>query len=72
MADEALGGLSEDELVDDAEVDTLIREAIVTTIGDSQFSSVKINSWSTNIIETCLKRLTAMAKCGALSNPPVD
>lgn len=62
MADEALGGLTEAELVDDAEIDTLMRDAIVSTIGDSQFNQGKLSTWSNNIADTCLKRLAALAR----------
>eukprot|EP00884_Botryococcus_braunii_P018078 jgi/Botrbrau1/4954/Bobra.0122s0031.1 len=62
MADEALGGLTEAELVDDAEIDTLMRDAIVSTIGDSQFNQSKISTWSNNIVDTCLKRLAALGR----------
>ncbi len=65
MADEDNGtvaGLTEDELVDDAEVDTLIRDSVSQVIGDAQFALPKINQWSSNIVEGCLKRLAALSK----------
>lgn len=41
--DSAFDGLTEDELVEDAEVDSLIREAIVPAIGDAAFNQSKVN-----------------------------
>ena len=32
------------------------------TIGDSQFSHGKLNAWTNNIIEGCLKKLAALGK----------
>eukprot|EP00201_Polytomella_parva_P023520 CAMPEP_0175043106 /NCGR_PEP_ID=MMETSP0052_2-20121109/2974_1 /TAXON_ID=51329 ORGANISM="Polytomella parva, Strain SAG 63-3" /NCGR_SAMPLE_ID=MMETSP0052_2 /ASSEMBLY_ACC=CAM_ASM_000194 /LENGTH=118 /DNA_ID=CAMNT_0016306071 /DNA_START=37 /DNA_END=393 /DNA_ORIENTATION=- len=58
----AFDGLAEDELMDDAEVDTLVREVINSTIGDSQFIHNKIDSWSNNIVEGCLKKLAGLGK----------
>ncbi len=60
--DAAFDGLAEDDLMDDAEVDTMVRESIVAAIGDNQFAHNKIDSWSNNIVEGCLKRLAAMNK----------
>jgi dynein light chain Tctex-type 1 len=64
MHDESLveGGLTEDDLIDDAEVDTMVREAILAAVGDSQFLHAKIDAWSGNIVEGCLKRLAALSK----------
>ena len=30
------GGLTEDDLMDDAEVDTMVREAVTSAVGDNQ------------------------------------
>jgi dynein light chain Tctex-type 1 len=60
--DGLINGLTEDDLIDDAEIDTMIRESIVGALGDSQFLHAKIDSWSSNIIEGCLKRLAALSK----------
>jgi len=61
--DEGLtNGLSEDDLIDDAEIDTLVRESISGTVGDNQFLHAKIDSWSNNVVESCLKRLAALNK----------
>lgn len=62
MADEALGGLSEAELVDDAEVNTLMVDSIVATIGDAPFNPAKISTWTTNIVDACLKKLAALGR----------
>ncbi len=63
MEDEGLiEGLAEDDLIDDAEVDTMVRESISGTLGDNQFLHAKIDSWSTNVVEGCLKRLAALNK----------
>lgn len=61
-AESAFDGLTEDDLMDDAEVDTMIRGAIGAAIGDNQFLHAKIDLWSSNIIEGCLKRLAALNK----------
>jgi dynein light chain Tctex-type 1 len=60
--DTLIEGLTEDDLIDDAEVDTMVREAITSALGDSQFLHAKIDSWSANIVEGCLKRLAAVNK----------
>ncbi|KAK9810577.1 hypothetical protein WJX73_001624 [Symbiochloris irregularis] len=63
MADDGtIDGLTEDELIDDAELDTLVREAIAQAIGDSQFTHQKLNHWTTAICEGTLKRLAALSK----------
>lgn len=63
MEDEGLiDGLTEDDLVDDAEVDTMVRESISTSVGDNQFLHAKIDTWSANVVEGCLKRLAALNK----------
>ena len=54
--------LREDELVDDGDVDTLLREAIIQVMGENQFVHTKAGQWSANIVEGCLKRLSALAK----------
>jgi dynein light chain Tctex-type 1 len=57
-----IDGLHEDDLMDDAEVDTMIRESISQVVGDNAFTHAKINTWSSNIVENCLKRLAALSK----------
>jgi dynein light chain Tctex-type 1 len=54
--------ISEEDLMDDAEVDTMVREAITASVGDNQFLHSKIDAWSNNIVEGCLKRLAALNK----------
>lgn len=60
--DGLVNGLHEDDLIDDAEVDSMIREAISQVVADNQFIHNKINAWSSNIVEGCLKRLAALQK----------
>ncbi len=55
-------GLNDDDLMDDAEVDTMVREAITATVGENQFVHSKIDAWSNNIVEGCLKKLAALNK----------
>ncbi|MEW5303561.1 MAG: hypothetical protein WDW38_001899 [Sanguina aurantia] len=63
MDDEgAFDGLTEDDLIDDAEVDTMVRESISGALGDNQFAHSKIELWTNNIVEGCLKRLAALNK----------
>lgn len=60
--DDARQGLQEDDLLDDAEVDTLIRDAILQTVGDSLFDHEQITVWTNEIVEGCLKRLANLTK----------
>lgn len=63
MDDDGKQGLEEDDLLDDAEVDALIRDTIVQTIGtDTQFDHDRFSQWTTEIIEGTLKRLAALGK----------
>eukprot|EP00955_Chlamydomonas_euryale_P084846 364013-Chlamydomonas_euryale.AAC.2 len=55
-------GMTEDDLMDDAEVDTMVREAVSSVVADNAFSHNKIDAWSNNIVEGCLKRLAALNK----------
>ena len=56
------GGLEEDDLIDDAEVDTMIRQSIMAVIGEAPFAHAKADAWGANIVEGVLKRLAALAK----------
>lgn len=58
----ATGHPTEDDLIDDAEVDTMVREAIAAAVGDGAFAHAKVDAWSGNVVEGCLKRLAALAK----------
>lgn len=60
--DTGVDGLTEDDLIDDAEIDTMVREAISGAAGDNQFLHSKADAWSSNIVEGCLKRLAALNK----------
>ncbi|KAA6426245.1 MAG: hypothetical protein FRX49_03358 [Trebouxia sp. A1-2] len=64
MADDdgTIAGLSEEDLIDDAEVDTLIRDSVSQSVGESQFALAKINLWSSNVVEGCLKKLASLNK----------
>mmetsp|Transcript_41576 Transcript_41576/g.50427 ORF Transcript_41576/g.50427 Transcript_41576/m.50427 type:complete len:118 (-) Transcript_41576:491-844(-) len=63
MEDELGGpGLREDQLVTTEEVDTVIREAVESTIGTSAFQHNKINAWTSNVVEGALKRLASLQK----------
>jgi dynein light chain Tctex-type 1 len=62
MDDDGKQGLEEDDLLDDAEVDTLIREVVVRTIGDSHFDRESASRWTSEILAECLKKLTALSK----------
>lgn len=57
-----LDGLTEDDLMDDAEVDSLLRECISGATNDSQFQHAKADALSANIAEACVKRLAALNK----------
>lgn len=54
--------VSEEDIPDDAEIDTLVREAIAQVIGDSTYAPAKVAVWSTNVVEGGLKRLAALSK----------
>jgi dynein light chain Tctex-type 1 len=54
--------LTEDDLIDDAEVDTLVRDAVAAAVGDAPFAHAKLDAWSANIAEGALKRLVALSK----------
>lgn len=58
----AFGGLRESDLMDDAEVDTMVRESIAASVGDMHFMHAKIDTWANNVVEGCLKRLAALSK----------
>jgi len=54
--------LSEEECIDDAEVDTMVRESITQVIGDASFHRGKMDIWMFNIMEGVLKRLASLQK----------
>jgi len=60
--EEKLQGLQEDDLLEESEVDTMMRQIISQTVGDKQLDHNSIDQWTTEIIEGCLKRLTAFGK----------
>lgn len=53
---------ADEQLLEDAEVDTMVREAISQVVGDNQFIHSKIDIWPSNIVEGCLKRLAGLSK----------
>lgn len=60
--DDGRQGLQEDDLLDDTEVDGLIRDTINQTIGESLFDHANIKAWTTEIVDGCLKRLASQRK----------
>ena len=60
--DAGMDQMTEDDLLDDAEIDTLVREVITSAVGESAFLHAKIDAWSSNIVEGVLKRLAALSK----------
>jgi dynein light chain Tctex-type 1 len=60
--DPGMDQMTEDDLLDDAEIDTLVREVVTGAVGDSPFALAKIDAWTGNIVEGCLKRLAALNK----------
>ncbi|PRW34101.1 dynein light chain Tctex-type 1 [Chlorella sorokiniana] len=57
-----LDGLAENDLIDEAEVDSIVREAILHAIGDTPWADAKVGAWSSHIIEAILKRLANLQK----------
>ena len=55
-------GLTEDQLIDDATMDTLIRESVSQTVGDNAFSQARVHQWTSSMTDGCLKRLAALNK----------
>ena len=64
MAEEdgLVDGLSVEDLVEDAEVDTMIRDTIASVVADNAFTHAKMDTWANNIVEGCLKRLGSLGK----------
>lgn len=63
MEDDGKQGLEEDDLLDDADIDALIRDTIVQTIGsDTYFDHDSMGQWTNEILEGSLKRLAALGK----------
>ncbi|KAF8067309.1 Dyn [Scenedesmus sp. PABB004] len=58
--DQLADGLTEDDLIDDAEVDTMVRESVAAAVGDAPFLHAKADGLAANVVEGCLKRLTAL------------
>ncbi|EFN57169.1 hypothetical protein CHLNCDRAFT_21434 [Chlorella variabilis] len=57
-----LDGLHENDLIDEAEVDSIVRESILHTIGDTPWADSKVGTWTSHIIEGALKKLAALQK----------
>lgn len=55
-------GVREEDLMDDAEVDTMVRDSVAAAVGDMPFLHAKIDTWANNVVEGCVKRLAALAK----------
>ena len=62
LEDDGRQGLQEDDLLEDAEVDTLVREAIAQALGETHFKHEMVLNWTNGIIEGCLKKLAVLAK----------
>ena len=48
--------------LDRAEIESIIREAVRSTVEKSTFLHAKVDGWIAKIMETCLKRLAQSAK----------
>ncbi|KAL4425330.1 hypothetical protein ABPG75_009346 [Micractinium tetrahymenae] len=57
-----LDGLAENDLVDEAEVDSIVRETVLHTIGDAPWADAKVGAWTSQVIEGILKKLAALQK----------
>ncbi|KAL4419182.1 hypothetical protein ABPG77_007772 [Micractinium sp. CCAP 211/92] len=57
-----LDGLAENDLMDEAEVDSIVRETVLNTIGDTPWADAKVGPWTSQIIEGILKKLAALQK----------
>lgn len=57
-----LDGLAENDLVDEAEVDSIIRETVIHTIGDAPWADAKVGPWTNQVIEGILKKLAGLQK----------
>jgi len=44
------------------EVSMIIKESVENAIGVNMYQHNKVNQWTSNIVEQCLKRLTALNK----------
>eukprot|EP00047_Mylnosiga_fluctuans_P002830 m.226142 g.226142 ORF g.226142 m.226142 type:complete len:117 (+) comp11378_c0_seq1:33-383(+) len=44
------------------EVSMIIKECVEQTIGVNTYQQSKVNQWTSNIVESCLKRLCALNK----------
>ena len=57
-----LDGLSEGDLVVEAEVEALVRETVAQAVGDSAYAPARVDAWSAAVLEGCLKKLSALGK----------
>ncbi|XP_065324512.1 dynein light chain Tctex-type 1-like isoform X3 [Gordionus sp. m RMFG-2023] len=44
------------------EVSTIIKEGVENIIGGNTYLPTKVNQWTSNVVETCLARLTKLGK----------
>ncbi|EDQ92428.1 uncharacterized protein MONBRDRAFT_19126 [Monosiga brevicollis MX1] len=44
------------------DVSAIIKESIDQSIGQSSYQHSKVNQWTSNVVEQCLKRLTGLGK----------
>ena len=57
-----MDGLEENDLVEEAEVDTVVREAVLAAVGDAAWADARAAPWAAAIMQTCLKKLAAQGK----------
>ena len=48
--------------LDRAEIEAMVKDAVVSILGKSTFLYSKVDGWIAKIMETCLKRLATSAK----------
>eukprot|EP00049_Salpingoeca_infusionum_P023403 m.11941 g.11941 ORF g.11941 m.11941 type:complete len:114 (+) comp5784_c0_seq2:120-461(+) len=44
------------------DVSLIIKESVEQSIGQNSYQHSKVNQWTSNVVEQCLKRLTALGK----------
>ncbi|EEH54883.1 flagellar outer arm dynein light chain [Micromonas pusilla CCMP1545] len=57
-----ISGLREDQLITNEEMDTIVRECIESAVGTNSFLHSKVNQWTSNVVEGCLKKLAGLQK----------
>eukprot|EP00898_Chlorokybus_atmophyticus_P006280 jgi/Chlat1/6653/Chrsp49S06125 len=54
------GGAKADTGVSAEEVETIVKESIEGVLGQTAFQLNKINAWTSNVVEGCLKQLASL------------